>query len=219
MNFTQDWQAIRDFYSDITPLILAQEKNEWAVDAYAWAHGNMIFQTPIEEWLWRDIRACNAVLYPQYPVMGFFVDYANPKAKVAIECDGAAFHQDREKDAARDLKLTDAGWSVYRISGRDCRTDWNPETDEPSIAHRFIQDICTVHGISRSTHKAAGWQSIDAISTRVLAELIAKQRNGPTGTVKLSFLKHLTRFESMAQSYSEPHYPSRPVRPHYTDDR
>jgi replicative DNA helicase len=29
--------------------------------------------------------------------------------------------------------------------------------------------------------------------------IIAKQRNGPTGTVKLTFLKNLTRFESMAQ--------------------
>ena len=31
--------------------------------------------------------------------------------------------------------------------------------------------------------------------------IIAKQRNGPTGTVKLAFLKNLTRFESLASSY------------------
>lgn len=32
-----------------------------------------------------------------------------------------------------------------------------------------------------------------------VAELIiGKQRNGPTGAVKLAFLKHLTRFESLA---------------------
>lgn len=31
--------------------------------------------------------------------------------------------------------------------------------------------------------------------------IIAKQRNGPTGTVKLAFLKNLTRFESLAASY------------------
>jgi replicative DNA helicase len=30
--------------------------------------------------------------------------------------------------------------------------------------------------------------------------LIAKQRNGPTGTVKLTFLKHITKFESYAAS-------------------
>jgi len=28
--------------------------------------------------------------------------------------------------------------------------------------------------------------------------IIGKQRNGPTGTVKLAFLNHMTRFESLA---------------------
>jgi replicative DNA helicase len=28
--------------------------------------------------------------------------------------------------------------------------------------------------------------------------IIGKQRNGPTGTVKLAFIKNLTRFESLA---------------------
>jgi replicative DNA helicase len=28
--------------------------------------------------------------------------------------------------------------------------------------------------------------------------IIAKQRNGPTGTVRLAFIKHLTRFENLA---------------------
>ena len=32
--------------------------------------------------------------------------------------------------------------------------------------------------------------------------IIAKQRNGPTGTVKLAFLRHLTRFENLAAGYS-----------------
>ena len=32
--------------------------------------------------------------------------------------------------------------------------------------------------------------------------IIAKQRNGPTGTVKLAFLKNLTRFESLAAGYN-----------------
>ncbi|MDO5623222.1 MAG: replicative DNA helicase [Pseudomonadota bacterium] len=35
--------------------------------------------------------------------------------------------------------------------------------------------------------------------------IIGKQRNGPTGTVKLSFLKHLTRFESMPYGMSDDH--------------
>jgi len=30
--------------------------------------------------------------------------------------------------------------------------------------------------------------------------IIGKQRNGPTGTVRMTFLNHLTRFESLAHS-------------------
>ena len=33
--------------------------------------------------------------------------------------------------------------------------------------------------------------------------IISKQRNGPTGTVKLAFLKELTRFESLASGSAD----------------
>jgi len=32
--------------------------------------------------------------------------------------------------------------------------------------------------------------------------IIAKQRNGPTGTVKLAFLRNITKFESLAHGAS-----------------
>jgi replicative DNA helicase len=32
--------------------------------------------------------------------------------------------------------------------------------------------------------------------------IIAKQRNGPVGTVKLAFLKPMTKFENLAPEYS-----------------
>jgi len=153
MNLAQNnWSAIRAFYKSITPLILAEKPNEWATDAYFWDEGKkMISFTPIEQWLWHDIRACDAVFYPQYPVMNFFLDFANPVAKVAIECDGKAYHQDKAKDAARDKRLTDAGWTVYRITGSDCRKDSDEETGASSTPYRFIERICERHGISRNS--------------------------------------------------------------------
>lgn len=145
-----NWSAIRAFYSDIIPLIMAEQRNEWAVDAYEWDGGKqMIIFTPIENWLWADIRECGAVFYPQYPVFNFFVDFANPVAKVAIECDGAAFHLDKAKDAERDKRLTDAGWTVYRISGKHCRLECDEETGAPSLPLLFIRRICNLHDISR----------------------------------------------------------------------
>jgi replicative DNA helicase len=37
--------------------------------------------------------------------------------------------------------------------------------------------------------------------TNVAEVIIAKQRNGPTGTVKLTFLEKLTRFENLAAEH------------------
>lgn len=172
MNFiTNDWNAIRSFYAEITPLIMAEEKNEWALGAYCWEERPMIFQTPIENWLWHDIRACDAVLYPQYPVLNFFVDFANPKAMVAVECDGAAYHQNKAKDAERDRRLELAGWTVYRISGSDCRKDSDPDTGAPSVGHQFIQAICDIHGISRQTAvRSDEWSHVrETISDQVMS--------------------------------------------------
>lgn len=143
-----DWNAIRAFYREAEPDILAAGSWEWGIDPYLW-HNGMIWMTPIEEFLWHDIRAMGAVLYPQYPVGRFFVDFANPAAKVAIECDGAAYHLDKAKDARRDAELAAIGWRIYRAPGWLCLTDSDPETGKPGEAHEFIRRICEAHGISR----------------------------------------------------------------------
>ena len=43
--------------------------------------------------------------------------------RLDVECDGAAFHVDRERDAARDRALEAAGWAVLRFSGREISRD------------------------------------------------------------------------------------------------
>lgn len=153
-----DWNRLRAHYESAHAEIMAEEKNEWAIDPYAWEGGKMQM-TPIEVSLWHEIRGCNMVVYPQYPVGRFFVDFANPKAKVAIECDGKAWHEDKAKDAARDAVLESMGWIVYRISGSDCNKLDEEVEDEyggitaiPNPAKLFIRRICTRHQISRNNY-------------------------------------------------------------------
>ena len=43
--------------------------------------------------------------------------------RLDIECDGAAFHVDRERDAARDQAIEAEGWKVMRFSGRQLSRD------------------------------------------------------------------------------------------------
>ncbi len=150
-----NWQLIKEFYDIFGPKILRGVKNEWAIDAYAWDTG-LVRMTPIENWFWQDIRQANAVLYPQYPVAGCFLDFANPVAKVGIECDGYDYHLDKEKDRQRDARLGRLGWTIYRITGADCFKDFDEETMEISPSAKFIKAICETHGISRNTLKSSG---------------------------------------------------------------
>lgn len=89
-------------------------------DPYEIARWPTLF-TPIESSLWFDIRAWGLDLWPQLPVGRFFVDFGNPVARIAVECDGKQFHQDVAKDAARDQELGEMGWDVVRIPGWQCK--------------------------------------------------------------------------------------------------
>jgi very-short-patch-repair endonuclease len=136
--------------------------NEWGMDPYEWdQRGTGIKLTPIEAALWHDIRAEACVLYPQLPVGRFFVDFGNPAAKVAIECDGAAWHTDEAKDKARQAEIEHMGWTVYRITGSDCFTDFiegEAESGAPLIkagaARLLIRQIANRHGISVKSRRA-----------------------------------------------------------------
>ncbi len=86
------------------------------------------YLTPIEDLLWRDIRSTwRAPVVMQYPVGPYFLDFACPHQKVAIEADGRGFHSP-EMDQIRDQVLwSEYGWKVYRVTGRQChRSSYSP---------------------------------------------------------------------------------------------
>lgn len=157
------YESARRFYEQRNQAILSTKKNEWAMDAYEWSE--FIELTPIEYSLWCEIRCADLVMYPQYPVGRYFVDFASPRAKVAIECDGHAYHLDKAKDAARQKDIEALGWTVYRITGRDCHTSGRESVDEFGVtryeagaSEAFIKRIGDNHGLKRSscgTHAGA----------------------------------------------------------------
>lgn len=138
------FKKIKEHYEFLTPLIIARQNTHiraW-VNPYTefleWGH---IF-SPIEEQTWQAIRCFGkAPFYPQYPVGRYFVDFGNPHIKVAIECDGAKWHQDKEKDKNRDLELKKMGWKVYRISGSDCVRSINAYYDIDYLNENEAEEI------------------------------------------------------------------------------
>jgi very-short-patch-repair endonuclease len=64
-------------------------------------------------------------LEAQYPVCGFYLDYAHVEARIAVELDGS-YHdtpEQQERDAWRQSLIEAEGWSFVRISGKQMLHD------------------------------------------------------------------------------------------------
>lgn len=81
------------------------------------------FGSPIEEMLY---DACfNAGLVNirlQYPVGPYRTDLAIPAVRLAIEADGAAYHN-KANDDKRDAYFASQGWTVIRFTGSQIYRD------------------------------------------------------------------------------------------------
>lgn len=106
----EHWDAIRDAWAPHMEGIAAGGRR----DPYFL---NWQF-TPIERNAWCDIRTVGIPLYPQCPVAGVFVDFADPHLKIGLELDGKAFH-DRGRDTLRDERLWSHGWRIFRVTGAE----------------------------------------------------------------------------------------------------
>jgi REase_MTES_1575 len=158
-----DWGRTRQYYLKHCASIMKAGANDWGVDPYQWEFEGGIRLTPIELMFWSDVRAAGVVLYPQYPVGRYFVDFANPAAHVAFECDGAAYHRDVDRDAARQTEIESLGWLVFRIGGTDCWREggyWEDESGREryrlSPGTLLLRQACTLRDICFGVAPSSG---------------------------------------------------------------
>lgn len=142
---------ISEYYKNESENIIELAKRDkcayYNIYAFDW---EKIF-TPIESEAWFSIKTKGRiVLYPQYPVLNYHLDFANPYLKIALELDGAKYH-DKEKDLKRDNNLRALGWTVYRISGREMNN-----SNYKNFADMRNEGIDDVNDIASEVHNWIG---------------------------------------------------------------
>lgn len=78
-------------------------------------------ESPIERRLYDALQLRDYYVQTQVPCGKYRIDLALPAYKIAIECDGRAYHstpEQRAHDRRKDAYLRKHGWKVLRFSGR-----------------------------------------------------------------------------------------------------
>ncbi|MFZ4509109.1 MAG: AAA domain-containing protein [Fimbriimonas sp.] len=94
-------------------------------------------ESPFEEAVYADLVRLGFTVTPQVNVGSHRIDLVaeDADARVAIECDGDAFHQDAAADLSRQIVLERCGWKFIRIRGSEYYRD--PE----ETIHRVVREL------------------------------------------------------------------------------
>jgi replicative DNA helicase len=92
----------------------------------------------------------------------------------------------------------------------EARTDKRPQLSDLRESGSIEQDADVVIFLNRPEYygmeKDANGESLEGVAEVI----VGKQRNGPTGTVKLAFIKEYARFENLAHARQIEEYASLP---------
>lgn len=123
-----------------------------------------------EKFAWSKLHDHPSVmLYPEYPVGKYFLDFGNPALAIAVEIDGENYHN-KEADFQRDIALLRQGWIVFRVPAKELF--WNAEhpanfviKNGGSIEEDWNQD--EVHRVAEKYYLESGDGFLEALENIV----------------------------------------------------
>jgi very-short-patch-repair endonuclease len=84
----------------------------------------------------------------QYQIGNYYIDFAIPEKKIAIEIDGHKWHatqEQRERDNARARYIMQQGWVVIRFTGREV-------FQAPEFCVQEVRKIVVAHQRGNCSH-------------------------------------------------------------------
>jgi very-short-patch-repair endonuclease len=145
---------------EILPQIMSTSRRDHCKWFQPYALDWSIFMNDYEMYAWESIRGNGRmVLYPQFPVFNYFIDFANPYLRIGLEIDGT--QHDPEKDKIRDTLLSNIGWKIFRVPAREAHTEFKnlSELGELGITDKDARDSELRNWLTRSLDGVI--QSID----------------------------------------------------------
>lgn len=115
-------------------LEFAYSPDQWLASTQA---VNPQAESPFEEAVYADLVRLGYEVTAQVPVGHYRIDLVaeDDDARVAIECDGDAYHQDAAADLSRQIVLERCGWNFIRVRGSEYYRD--PE----AAINRIIREL------------------------------------------------------------------------------
>jgi replicative DNA helicase len=144
-----------------------------------------------------DLRAKARRLKLQHDVKLIMIDYMQ-----LMDCPGVDSRQEQVSVISRGIKAVARELSVPVIAlsqlnrGSENRDGHRPRMSDLRESGSIEQDADVIMLLHREDYYRMS--EPDFVPDNIAEVIIAKQRNGPTGTVKLTFLNKSTRFENLS---------------------